>query len=147
MLSYIDVLKKSKKGVGVTERECVVKLYCVLPDKYIRPVLSTYLGPSHQPGKLHSAPETRDLMNEVAAKIPDKWAEVAIGLGLDFTDIKRIKTDIPTPNSTTLYCAVFDTWKNKVTEEYTWNTVLKALRTPLVDAHKLAEDIENQFLT
>ena len=112
-----------------------------------RALLSTYLGSSHQLGKLHSAPETRDLMNEVAAKIPDKWADVAIGLGLDFTDIKRIKTDVPAPNSTTLYCAVFDTWKNKATEEYTWKTILKTLRTPLVDAHKVAEDIENQLLS
>ena len=84
-------------------------------------------------------------MNTVAAMIPGKWKEMAIGLGLDFADISRIEADVPTQRSTSYYLAVFDTWKNKGTKEYTWDTVLKALRTPLVDAQKLANTIESQL--
>ena len=84
-------------------------------------------------------------MNTVAAKIPGKWKEMAIGLGLDFADISRIEADVPTQKSTPCYLAVFDTWKNKGTKEYTWDTLLKALRTPLVDAQKLANAIESQL--
>ena len=84
-------------------------------------------------------------MNSVAAKIPGKWREVAIGLGLDFADISRIEADVPTHKSTPCYLAVFDTWKNKGTEDYTWETLLKALRTPLVGGRKLANNIESQL--
>ena len=84
-------------------------------------------------------------MNLVAAKIPEKWREVGIVLGLDSADIKRIEADIPTHKSTPCYVDVFDTWKNKGTTEYTWDTLIKALRTPVVDASKLANTIEGQL--
>ena len=64
---------------------------------------------------------------------------------LMFHDIKRIEADIPTLKSTPCYIAVFDTWKNKGTEDYTWDTLLKVLRTLLVDASKLASTIEGQL--
>ena len=83
-------------------------------------------------------------MNTVCAKIPGKWREMAIGLGLDFADISRIEADVPTQKSISCYLIVFDTWKNKGTKEYTWDTLLKALRTPLVDAQMLANTIESQ---
>ena len=101
--------------------------------------------PPQHSGKLHSTPELGDLMNLVAAKIPEKWREVGIGLGLDTTDIKRIEADVPTHKSTLCYVDVFDTWKNKGTTKYTWGTLLKALRTPSVDASKLASTIEGQL--
>ena len=84
-------------------------------------------------------------MNHVAAKIPGKWREMALGLGLDSADISRIEADVPTHESNHCYFAVFDTWKNKGSEDYTWDTLLKALRTPLVDESKLASTIEGQI--
>ena len=84
-------------------------------------------------------------MNFVAAKIPEKWREVGIGLGPDSTDIKCIEAEVPTHKSTPCYVDVFDTWKNKGTKEYTWDTLLKALRTLSVDASKLAGTIESQL--
>ena len=84
-------------------------------------------------------------MNTVAAKIPGKWREVAIGLELDYADISRIEANNPTQKFTSCYLAVFDAWKNKGSKEYTWDTLLKALRTPLVDAQKLASTIESRL--
>ena len=84
-------------------------------------------------------------MNHVAAMIPEKWREVGIGLGLDSADISRIEVDVPTHKSTPCYVMVFDTWKNKGTKEYTWDTLLKALKTPSVNASKLASTIEGQL--
>ena len=55
--------------------------------------------PPHPLGSLPSAPELGDLMNEIATEILEKWKEVAIGLGLVDSDIKRIKNDVPTPAS------------------------------------------------
>ena len=84
-------------------------------------------------------------MNLVAAKIPEKWREVGIGLGLDSADIRHIEADVPTHKSTPCYVMVFDTWKNKGTKEYTWDILLKALRTPSVNASELASTIEGQL--
>ena len=84
-------------------------------------------------------------MNLVAPKIPGKWREMALGLGLNLADISRIEADVPTHQPTPCYLAVFDTWKNKGTKDYTWDTLLKALRTPLVDESKLASTIEGQI--
>ena len=108
-------------------------------------IYSLLIVPPWHPEKLHSTLELGDLMNFVAAKIPEKWREVGIGLGLDTTDIKRIEADVPTHKSTPCYLAVFDTWKNKGTKEYTWDTLLKALRSPLVDSSNLANTIEGQL--
>ena len=96
---------------------------------------------THPLGNLHSAPEFADLMNEVATEIPDKWKEVAIGLGLTPSDIKRIETDIPTQKSNLCYIEVFDTWK-KSDKKYTWETLLKTLRTKLVNTPSLATALE-----
>ena len=84
-------------------------------------------------------------MTLVAAVIPGKWREVALGLGLDSADISRIEASVPTHQSTPCYLAVFDTWKKKGTKDYTWDTLLKALRTPLVDESILASTIEGQI--
>ena len=96
-------------------------------------------------GKYDFTPELGDLMNFVAAEIPEKWREVGIGLGLDSTDIKRIEAEVPTHKSTPCYVDVFYTWKNKGTTEHTWDNLLKALRTPSVGASKLANTIEGQL--
>ena len=101
--------------------------------------------PPQHLGKLHSSPQLSDLMNFIAAKIPEKWREVGSQLGLDSADINRIEAEVPTHKSTPCYLAVFYKWESKGTTEYTWNTLLKALRTPLVDASKLANTIEGQL--
>jgi len=100
---------------------------------------------THPLGNLHSAPEFADLMNEVATEIPDKWKEVAIGLGLTPSDIKRIETDIPTQKSNLCYIEVFDTWKKRDLKKYTWETLLKTLRTKLVNTPSLATALERRL--
>ena len=96
-------------------------------------------------GKLYSAPKLSDLMNEIATEIPDRWREVGIGLGLVAFDIKRIETDIPTHKSYPCYMEVFHIWMTNNVEACTWATVLKALRTKLVNAHGLARTLESRL--
>ena len=100
---------------------------------------------THPLGNLHSAPELGDLMNEVATEIPDKWKEVAIGLGLTASDVKRIETDIPTQKSNLCYIEVFDTWKKRNIKKYTWETLLKTLRMKLVNTPSLATALERRL--
>ena len=112
---------------------------------FLNGIYSLLIVPPQHSGKLHSTPELPDLMNLVAAVIPGKWREVALQLGLNLADISRIEADVSTHDSIHCYLAVFDTWKNKGTEDYTWDTLLKALRTPLVGESKLASTIEGQI--
>ena len=114
-------------------------------NPFLNDIYSLLIAPLLHPRKSHSTPKLGDLMNTVAAKIPEKWREVGIGLGLDSADISRIEADISTHKSTPCYVMVFDTWKNKGTKDYTWETLLKVLRTPLVNALKLASTIEGQL--
>ena len=95
---------------------------------------------------ISSAPELNDLMNRVAAQIPSKWREMGIGLGLDAADLSRIEVDVPTHKSTPCYIAVFTTWKSKTTKDYTWATIITALKSPLVDEQRLAKELENEFM-
>jgi len=96
-------------------------------------------------GMLHSAPELGDLMNEIATKIPERWREVGIGLGLVDSDIKRIESDVPTHKSYICYMEVFGMWKNQITKPYTWETILRTLQTKLVNAHSLAIALESRL--
>ena len=86
-------------------------------------------------------------MNEIATKIPERWKEVGIGLGLDDSDIKRIETDVPTHKSYPCYMEVFGMWKKRITKPYTWETILRTLRTKLVDAPSLATSLESQLMS
>ena len=78
-------------------------------------------------------------MTEVAAAIPDKWWEVAVGLELDTGDIRRIEAD--EQKCIKRFMAVFDTWKRTETEPYTWKTIIDCLNTPLVNEKRLAKEI------
>ena len=80
------------------------------------------------PAGLKSEPELSDLMNEVAAVIPDKWQQVGIVLNMSDGDLASfVQLD-----SHKCFISVFTTWKNKQTSPYTWQTVVKALQSPTV---------------
>ena len=84
-------------------------------------------------------------MNEIATVIPERWREVGIALGLDDSDIKRIETDVPTHRAYLCYMEVFGMWKNQITKPYTWETILRTLRTKLVNAPSLATALESRL--
>ena len=88
---------------------------------------------------MSSAPELLDLMREVAADIPDKWWEVAVGLRLERGDIRRIETD--DQKCIKRFMAVFDAWKRTETEPYTWKTIIDCLDSRLVNEKRLAKEI------
>ena len=95
---------------------------------------------------LKSTPKLVDLMNKVAAKIPTKWNSVGLELGLEAADLKRIAVEVYTRDCTTCYTAVFDIWRSRNTSPYTWETIISALQSPLVDEPRLAEDIKSELV-
>ena len=94
--------------------------------------------------RLESEPELSDLMNEVASKVPAKWRQISIQLGLTPSDQECFMASSP---SDPLQCftSVFRVWKNRATRLYTWSTVIEALESPAVDEKRLAEELRTKL--
>ena len=95
---------------------------------------------------LDSEPELLGLMNEVAAKIPSKWRDVGLQLGLNQGVLDGIALNSP-GDTNHCYSNVFTRWKNQnlITYPYTWSTIVQALRGPAVGEERLADDIKNKW--
>ena len=95
---------------------------------------------STYPAGLEAEPELRDLMNELAARIPHKWREVGIQL------IKEEKLNCFTsPEPLHNFSSVFTTWKSETSSPYKWSTLIDVLKSPSVDETRLAEELMNKL--
>ena len=74
----------------------------------IRHVL--FLSKPDEYAGLHYAPQLVDLINEIAVKLPDKWQEIGLGLGLEEYELKKIKLEEQNINS--IFSSVFTQWCN-----------------------------------
>ena len=97
---------------------------------------------SDYPAGFDSEPELRKLMNEVAAKIPGKWRDVGLQLGVDQSILDGIAT-ISLGDTNLCYSNVFTRWKNQnsTAHPYTWSTIVQALKAPAVGEERLADKI------
>ena len=95
---------------------------------------------------MNSEPELLDLMNEVAAKIPGKWRDVGLQLGVDQGVLEGIASISP-GDTNRCYSNVFTRWKNQnlKTHPYTWLTVVRALESQSVGENLLASKIKNEL--
>ena len=95
---------------------------------------------------LGDEPQLSDLMNEIAAKIPNKWRDVGLQLGLDHGVLEGI-AHISPGDSNHCYSNVFTRWKNQnlTTHPYTWSTVVQALKSPAVGEERLANKIKDEM--
>ena len=89
---------------------------------------------------LESEPELPDLMNEVASKVPAKWKQISIQLGLTPSDQECFMASSPN-DPIQCFTSVFRVWKNRATRLYTWSTVIDALESPAVDEMRLAHEL------
>ena len=81
-------------------------------------------------------------MNEVAAKIPGKWRDVGLQLGVDQSILEGIAT-VSQGDTNLCYSNVFTRWKNQTstTHPYTWSILVQALKAPAVGEERLADKI------
>ena len=97
------------------------------------------------PGGLEDKPELRDLMNEVAAKIPSKWKQFGIELQLSPDELDGFSLASPR-DALQCFSSVFTLWHKKMSREpYSWLTVVGSLRAPAVGEHKLALELCNKL--
>ena len=107
----------------------------------------SYTGP-HSTCVVGNEPEISDLMNEVAAEIPQKWRDVGLQLGLDQNELDGIAIESP-GDTNHWYSKVFTRWKNKnsAAHPYTWSTVVHVLQTPAVQEERLANMIKTRHIS
>ena len=88
---------------------------------------------------MESEPELRDLMNKVASKIPNKWWQVGLELGLTADELKTLKT-LYGGETAESFTMVFDSWKKR-TRNYSWAAIITALEAPSVNETRLAKEL------
>ena len=89
---------------------------------------------------MESEPELCDLMNLVAANLPNKWWDVGILLGMTVSQLDNWKKEYG-GNSCQCFSVIFDTWKKR-TRNCSWAAIITALQTPLVGETRLAEELK-----
>jgi len=67
------------------------------------PLIDEYAG-------LRYEPQMKDLMNDIATKLPDKWQDIGRGLGLAECELKQIRQDNGTTSDS--FSAVFNKWNS-----------------------------------
>ena len=89
---------------------------------------------------MESEPELRDLMNKVAAKLPNKWWDVGIELDLTGDELENLRT-MYGGNTRQCFTMVFEYWKKR-TRNYSWAAIITALEAPLVGEKRLADELK-----
>lgn len=93
---------------------------------------------------LQTEPSFLDLSNLVAARIPNKWRDLGLQLGLRVSELDGI---YDRRNRVPAHCFmdVFESWE-KGTMSYTWSTLLKGLSSPFVNEKGLAIEISQEII-
>ena len=106
--------------------------------------MSSLAGLAQKYAGLESEPQLLDLMNEVASKVPAKWRQISIQLGLTLSDQESFMASNPN-DPLQCFTSIFRVWKNRATRPYTWFTVIEALETPAVDEKRLAWELTTKL--
>ena len=119
---------------------CLVAFVCSIYTCTIIGLSSKY------PAGLESEPELPDLMNEVAAEIPNRWRDVGVQLGVDDSVLEGIALISP-GDINRCHSNVFTRWKNQNSTKYpyTWSTIVQALESRAVGEKRLADKIKNEL--
>ena len=91
-----------------------------------------------------SEPELSNLLDEVASKVPSKWKQISIHLGLTLEDQECFMAS-SSNDPIQCFTSVFKVWKRRVTKPYKWSTVIQALKAPSVDEVRLAEELTTKL--
>ena len=97
------------------------------------------------PAGLEDKPQHRDLMNEVAAKIPSKWRQFGIELQLPTSELDGFLAASP-GDMLRCFSSVFTVWKKTMSREpYSWLTVVESLMAPAIRESRLALELNNKL--
>jgi len=83
------------------------------------------------------------LLNLVAARIPSKWKEFGILLNIPSEELEAY----PSHHCTECFTRVFVKWKSNNSPDYTWETVINNLESPIINEKRLAQEIRSIVTT
>ena len=96
---------------------------------------------------LSSKPKISDLMNKVAAKVPNKWMQIGIQLDIPVSQLEAFNSQHQGESSKN-FIEVFTHWeKQPGGKPKTWSTVIDVLKSPSVAEVSLAIDLELTIIT
>ena len=95
---------------------------------------------------LKSEPSLADLDNLVAAKLPAKWIFFGTQVNIERHTLDKIAND---NHGRSLQCfnELFHVWHKTKSSPFTWETVIKALYSPVVSEHRVAETVYKHLLS
>ena len=98
---------------------------------------------------LTQEPELHDFMNGVASKIPTKWKQLGIQLGLDMPDLERIEAGLQPgiEQCNTAFIEMFTRWKKARPSAFAWGTLITALETRALDEKLVAQELYTKLST
>ena len=124
--------------------EILLRTLNVLSKRINLSAISSLAGLDSKYAGLENEPELSDLMNEVASKVPGKWKQISIQLGLTPSDQECFMASNPN-DPIQCFTSVFRVWKSRATRLYTWSTVIQALEAPAVDEVRLAQELKTKL--
>ena len=80
-------------------------------------------------------------MEKIAAKIPDQWWDIGIGLGLSVHDLEDLRQRLPPMKC---YPHIFTMWKDRMSKSYSWKSIIDVLKSDSVGQKRLAEDLTKE---
>lgn len=83
-------------------------------------------------------------MNDLAARIPNRWKSVGIQLGLTSNQLDAIAD---THDPINRFMMMLNWWQrlDKMVRPCSWSTIVKALRTNAVQEERLANELETKY--
>ena len=107
-------------------------------------LLCIHAGLGNKYNGQESEPELSDLLDEVASKVPSKWRQISIQLGLTPEDQECFMAS-SSSDPIQYFTSIFKVWRSRAIKPYKWSTVIQALRAPSVGEVRLAEELTTKL--
>ena len=91
----------------------------------------------------NSVPDKHDLL-ELLADIKHLWYNIGEALRVPYTELKSLQhSSLPDLNKLS---SVLQCWIDKCTTEVTWNSIITAMKSKIVEQTKVSEEIQRHVL-
>lgn len=80
-------------------------------------------------------------LSHIGSQMPSKWRSFGILLEIPFSEMDTY----PSHSCLDCFARVFDTWEKKGSPEFSWETVIGLLESPLLEERQLAHKVRQMI--